>query len=79
MIIKSDYKISTSNDVIKSLLQNMKNTRKEMGITQSQLSSMTGIEQGAISKIETGKFNPSLLMLKRISDALGKELVIKLV
>ena len=79
MIIKSDYKISTSNDVVKSLLQNMKNTRKKMGITQSQLSSLTGIEQGAISKIETGKFNPSLLMLKRISDALGKELVIKLV
>ena len=31
-----------------------------------------------ICRIETGKFNPSIAMLKRIAHALGKKLVIKL-
>ena len=53
--------------------------RKESGITQKELSELTGIAQGDISKLENGNANPSIKTLKRIAMALGKELQIKFV
>ena len=41
-----------------------------------ELSSLTGIDQSIISKIERGLANPSVGTLKRIAKALGKELKI---
>ena len=52
------------------------NMRKDMGISQRHLSEITGIPQANISKIENGHYLPSLLILKRLADALGKRLVI---
>ena len=40
--------------------------RKEMNMTQKQLSEATGIAQGDISKIENGCANPSLKQLKEL-------------
>ena len=65
-----DEDITITEDMIKA--------RKELGISQYKLSNITGIGQANICRIETGKFNPSIAMLKRIAQALGKKLVIKL-
>lgn len=43
--------------------------RKEIGITQKELSSITGITQGDISKLENGTANPSIRTLQRIAEA----------
>ena len=48
--------------------------RNEKHMTQKQLSSLTGISQGDISKIENGNANPSIHTLKRIANALDKEI-----
>lgn len=48
--------------------------RNEKHMTQKQLSSITGISQGDISKIENGNANPSIHTLKRIANALDKEI-----
>lgn len=48
--------------------------RNEEHMTQKQLSSLTGISQGDISKIENGNANPSIHTLKRIANALDKEI-----
>lgn len=45
--------------------------RRQLGITQSELAQRTGIAQGAISRIESGKANPSIKTLTRLADGLG--------
>ena len=58
--------------VIKEIIE----ARKDKNITQKELSDLTGITQGDISKIENGNANPSLKTLKKLAAAFGKKLVI---
>ena len=51
--------------------------RQSSGLTQQELSERTGITQADISKIETGRGNPSVKTLQRIASALGKTLRIE--
>lgn len=46
------------------------------GLSQKQLSALTGIDQSDISKIERGVANPSVATLNRIASALGGKLSI---
>lgn len=48
--------------------------RKQKGITQSELASLTGNKQQVISRIERKENNPSLKMFAHILDVLGYEL-----
>jgi predicted transcriptional regulator len=59
------------------IIKAMIDARNEKGITQKELSSLTGITQGDISKLENGTANPSLRTLQRIAEGLGKNLVIE--
>ena len=63
----------TEFQIIKAMID----ARNEKGITQKQLSSLTGITQGDISKLENGTANPSIRTLQRIAKGLGKKLVIQ--
>ena len=69
-IEKNVYDISSE---VSELIQS---TRKEIGLSQRELSEKTQISQANISKIENGHITPSIEMLKKIADALGKRLVI---
>ena len=59
------------------IIKAMIDARNEKGITQKDLSSLTGITQGDISKLENGTANPSIRTLQRIAEGLGKNLVIQ--
>ncbi len=59
------------------IIKAMIDARNEKGITQKELSSITGITQGDISKLENGTANPSIRTLQRIAAGLGKNLVIQ--
>ena len=48
--------------------------RGEQNMTQKELAMRTGLQQAHISRLESGKYNPSLKFLKRIAAGLGKEL-----
>lgn len=50
--------------------------RAKAGLSQKELSDRTGIDQSDISKIETGKANPSISTMERIAKALGTEVTI---
>lgn len=67
---RTDYSIE--KDISELLLA----LRKDMGISQKELSEITGIPQSNISKIENGHYLPSLSILKRVADALGKRLTV---
>ena len=59
------------------IIKAMIDARNEKGITQKELSSITGITQGDISKLENGTANPSIRTLQRIAEGLGKNLIIQ--
>ena len=69
-ILKNEYDITAETS---ELVQTLRN---EAGLSQKQLSEKTGISQANISKIENGHYIPSIDILKRIADALGKRLIV---
>lgn len=44
------------------------------GVTQGQLAEMIGTKQTAISRFESGKYNPTVGFLFKVADALGAQL-----
>jgi len=67
----SDY------DINKEVSDIIAFARNDAGLTQQELARITGISQANISKIENGNYHPSVSILKRIADGLGKRLVIE--
>ena len=61
------------------IIQAMIDARKEMNLTQKELSELTGITQADISRIENGTRNPSLSMLKRLAAGMGMILKVEFV
>lgn len=51
------------------------NLRREKGITQGELAKMIGTSQSAVHRIEKGDQNTSLEMIKKISSALGHQIL----
>ena len=74
----NDNKLDADCDNHITIQKDMVHARKELGISQRKLSTITGISQFSICGIETGNFNPSMNLLKRIALALGKKLVVRL-
>ena len=58
----------------KSILSVLIDARTKLGMTQKELSAVTGIDQSDISKIERGKANPTLAMLLKLADGLDMDL-----
>lgn len=61
------------------LIRAFLDARNERGLTQKELSQITGITQADISKLENGNANPSIKTLERLAAGLGKRLKIELV
>lgn len=51
--------------------RDVKRRRVRLGLSQAQLSELSGIAQGHISQIERGERKPSLSTLAKLRDALG--------
>ncbi len=61
------------------IIQAMIDARKNLHMTQQDLSKATGITQADISRIENGTRNPSLEMLKRLAAGMNMRLKLELV
>ena len=62
-----------------SIVQAMLGARKNAGLTQKDLAAKTGIAQADISKLESGRGNPSLRTLQRLADGMGMKLKLEFV
>ena len=59
--------------ILRQLMWAIKKERERQKLTVAKLSDMTGIDEAALSRLETGKnVNPTLDTLNRIAAALGK-------
>ena len=61
-----------------TLIEMIIKKRIEKGLTQKKLAKRIGTKQSAISRIESGKYNPTLSFLQKITEALGAKLEISI-
>lgn len=56
------------------IISRLKQRREELGITQVDLASLSGVGLRTVKEIEGGKSNPTVESLYKLSDVLGMEL-----
>ena len=61
-----------------SIASELKAARRGMGLTQQNLAERAGTKKSNISRMESGKYNPSLDFLVKVADSLGKSIDIHL-
>ena len=52
--------------------------RLEKGLTQHELARKVGTKQSAISRLESGRYNPTVEVLRKIAKALNADLKISI-
>jgi len=55
----------------------LRDARESVGLTQTELAARIGIAQSALSRIEAGRTNLSLGMLRRLAEALGVDVALE--
>ena len=71
--IKQEYdNLESEYKLISQLIKK----RLEKKLTQKQLANKIGTKQSAISRLESGSYNPSISLLKKIAQALEAKLQI---
>lgn len=73
---KAEYdKLQPEFAVIRAIIR----ARADRGITQKELASRVGTKQSVISRLESGRANPSVNFLKKLATALNSHLEINFV
>lgn len=75
-IIQKEYDELASLYAIKEQLITIRN---QLGLSQKELAEMVGTKQSAISRLESGNYNPSIELLGKVAHALGGHLEISIV
>ncbi len=76
-LLDSEFKSAwEASEAEYSFVQALIKARNEAGMTQQQLSDRVGMDQAVLSRIETGKANPSINTLQKLAKGLGKKLII---
>ncbi|MCI5620074.1 MAG: helix-turn-helix transcriptional regulator [Lachnospiraceae bacterium] len=58
------------------VVRQLKETRKELHLTQEVLAERAGTKKSNISRLESGDYNPSLDFLVKVAGCMGKKLQI---
>jgi len=76
-----DQKVEKAYDELSlefEFIQTLIEKRVECGLTQAALARKVGTKQSAISRLESGTYNPSVDFLKKVADALELQLKVTL-
>ena len=71
--------ISQRDELFRDVGEQIKNLRKQAGLTQSGLAQKLGVSQQVISRVESGRDNVSLLTIKQVVGALGHKVMVQFV
>ena len=77
-IKKIEYDLQTK-EVSNGIVQALVVERKRQGFTQQKIADDTGMKTSNVTRFESCKYTPTLEVLTRYADALGKKLRIELV
>lgn len=73
---KAEYeKLEPEYKIIRQILA----LRREKNITQAELARLVNAKQPSIARLESGKHNPSLKLLKKIAEVLDSKLDIRFI
>ena len=61
-----------------ALIRSIIDKRIEKNISQEELASRMGTKQSALSRFESGNYNPSLAFMQKVAEALDSKLEIKI-
>ncbi|MGD9808534.1 MAG: helix-turn-helix domain-containing protein [Deferribacterales bacterium] len=64
------YEKGINEDILKALGERIRENRKAKGFSQEKLAELSDLHPTYISHLETGKANPSLIILTNIANAL---------
>lgn len=62
----------------KDLIKIIKERREMLQVTQETLAELSGVGLRTLKQFESGKGNPTLLTLQKLTDVLGLEVCVKL-
>ncbi len=72
--VKKEYdNLAVAHEIKRKIIK----LRLEQGLSQKELADRIGTKQSAISRLESGDYNPSVEFLSKIAHALGKEVHIE--
>ena len=66
------------NHARQEIAAQLRQVRKEQGMTQERLAEKVGTRKSNISRLESGNYNPSLDFLVKVARSLGKNVSIRL-
>ena len=59
------------------LIETIKDRRRALRVTQERVAELSGVGLRTLKQFESGKGNPTLSTLQKISDVLGMEVCLK--
>lgn len=59
------------------LIRTLRERRESLRVTQESLAELSGVGLRTLKQLESGKGNPTLTTLQKISDTLGLEICLK--
>ena len=65
------------NHARQEIADQLRQVRKEQGMTQERLAEKVGTRKSNISRLESGRYNPSLDFLEKVAGGLGREIEVK--
>lgn len=66
-------------EVRKEVIEQYIKCRKNMKMTQSDVAEALGVKRPNITRFENGTYNPTIDMLVKVADSMGKDVEIKLI
>lgn len=57
--------------IVDSLVASLRENREQQGLSMYRVAQISGLDERTISKVESGKINPTLLTILRIARAQG--------
>lgn len=66
-----------TNATREEVAQQLREVRKSQGMTQESLADRVGTQKSNISRLESGRYNPSLDFLVKVAGGLGKQIQVK--
>lgn len=69
--------MSKENTPRYEVVRQLREVRKAEGMTQEHLAELVGTKKSNISRLESGRYNPSLDFLVKVADGLGKQISVK--
>ena len=66
-----------TNATREEVAQELREVRKSQGMTQELLADRVGTKKSNISRLESGRYNPSLDFLVKVAGGLGKQIQVK--